>query len=96
MTLQVLDGMLNLNFKEILMTRSSQDVPAYSHKNPEEIVTDYLGKVFQYLEQEVGKFGPVARKHTITDLVVTVPTVNVTIELVLLGLTPKRNGLIWR
>lgn len=76
MTLQVLDGMTNLNFDEMLMTRGSHDTPAYSHKSPEEIVTDYLEKVFQYLEQEVDKFGPIARKHTTTDLVVTVPTVS--------------------
>jgi hypothetical protein len=76
MTLQVLDGMANLNFDEMLMNRGSHDIPAYSHKSPEEIVTDYLEKVFQYLEQEVDRFGPIARKHTATDLVVTVPTVS--------------------
>jgi molecular chaperone DnaK (HSP70) len=76
MTLQVLDGMANLNFDEMLMARGSHDIPAYSHKSPEEIVTDYLEKVFQYLEQEVEKFGTAARKHTAVDLVVTVPTVS--------------------
>ena len=77
MTLQILDGMSNLNIDEMLRTiRSHDDVPAYSHKSPEEIVTDYLQKVFQHLEMEVDQFGPIARKHTKTDLVVTVPTVS--------------------
>lgn len=74
MTLQVLDGMNNLNFDIDFMGRGSQDLPPYSHKSPEEIVTDYLTRVFQWLEQEVEKFDTVMRKHTATDIVVTVPT----------------------
>ncbi|KAI4955558.1 hypothetical protein J4E91_001419 [Alternaria rosae] len=75
MTLQILDGMSNLNIDEMLSTMCNyDDVPAYSHKSPEEIVTDYLQKVFQHLEMEVDQFGPIARKYTATDLVVTVPT----------------------
>lgn len=79
MTLQVLDGMTDLNFDEMLTKSGSYDVPAYSSKSPEEIVTDYLTKIFQYMEQEVNKFGKAARMYTTTDLVVTVPTVIATL-----------------
>lgn len=97
MTLQVLDGMANLNIDEMLKTvRSHDDVPAYSHKSPEEIVTDYLEKVFQHLEVEVDKFGPIARKHTATDLVVTIPTVRGTKHDMRYELTFPRTGPTWR
>jgi hypothetical protein len=97
MTLQVLDGMSDLNFDKMLSTiRSYDDVPAYSHKNPEEIVTDYLGKVFQRLEMEVDQFGPIARKHTATDLVVTVPTVSSINHIMLYELILSRTGPTWR
>ena len=76
LTLQVLEGMKNLNFDEMFRSQGGRDIPAYSDKSPEEIVTDYLTKVFQRLEQEVDRFGKMARKHTATDLVVTVPTVS--------------------
>ncbi|KAI4959504.1 hypothetical protein J4E86_003226 [Alternaria arbusti] len=85
MTLQVLDGMSNLNIDDMLRSMSNdEDVPAYSHKSPEEIVTDYLQKVFQHLEVEVDQFGAIARKHTATDIVVTVPTVSDTNRVALL------------
>ena len=74
MTLQVLDGMNNLDFDIDFMGRGSQDLPPYSHKSPEEIVTDYLTRIFQWLEQEVEKFDTVLRKHIATDIVVTIPT----------------------
>ncbi|KAL6709496.1 hypothetical protein ACN47E_001431 [Coniothyrium glycines] len=74
LTLQVLEGMGNLNFDEMFEMKDGPDRPTYSHKTPEDIVTDYLSKVFEYLEQDVDKFGDVARKHTTTDIVVTVPT----------------------
>jgi hypothetical protein len=75
MTLQVLDGMKNLNFDQMLLDSGASGSPAYSSKSPEEIVTDYLTKVFKYVEQDVQEFGPVARKLVATDFVVTVPTV---------------------
>jgi len=76
MTLQVLNGMSNLNFDGMLSNISNNgDVPAYSYKSPEDIVTDYLRKIFQYLYGEVDQFGQLARKHIATDIVVTVPTV---------------------
>jgi hypothetical protein len=97
MTLQVLDGMSDLNIEKMMSTMCNyDDVPAYSHKSPEEIVTDYLRKVFQHLEMEVDRFGPVARKHTATDLVVTVPTVGDIKQITMYELTCRRTGLTWR
>ncbi|KAJ4365713.1 hypothetical protein N0V83_008333 [Neocucurbitaria cava] len=53
---------------------TSNGVPAYSHKSPEEIVTDYLTRVFEYLDLTVSNFNEAFRRHTATDVVVTVPT----------------------
>jgi molecular chaperone DnaK (HSP70) len=74
MTIQVLDGMKNLNFREMMAANTDQDRPAYSQKSPEEIVTDYLTKVFRRLDEAVEEFTDAFRRHTTTDLVVTVPT----------------------
>lgn len=74
MTLQILDGMKNLDFDEVLMSRGNEELPPYSHKSPEAIVTDYLTKVFKWLEQDIQRFDAVLRKHLATDIVVTIPT----------------------
>ncbi|KAH7085513.1 hypothetical protein BKA63DRAFT_598156 [Paraphoma chrysanthemicola] len=74
MTLQVLDGMKNLSFADMMVANGNLDRPAYSHKAPEEIVTDYLTKVFERLDEAVEEFTDAFRRHTATDLVVTVPT----------------------
>jgi hypothetical protein len=76
MTLQVLDGMKNLSFADMMAANGDYDRPAYSHKAPEEIVTDYLTKVFLRLEEAVEDFTDAFRIHTATDIVVTVPTVS--------------------
>ena len=70
--IQSLDGMDNLNFMHI---KTSGNSPAYTYKTPEEIVTDYMTKVFQHLEDDVAKFSMEFREQTPTDLVITVPTV---------------------
>ncbi|KAI4930474.1 uncharacterized protein J4E92_004306 [Alternaria infectoria] len=76
MTLQVLDGMKNLNFDEMMLSKGQNDLPPYSHKSPEEIVTDYLEKLFAYVQMEVRvDENNVFAKHTTTDIVVTIPTV---------------------
>ncbi|KAH8727125.1 hypothetical protein GQ44DRAFT_725417 [Phaeosphaeriaceae sp. PMI808] len=74
MTIQVLDGMKNLSFADMMASNGDHDRPAYSHKAPEEIVTDYLTKVFIRLDEVVEEFTDAFRRHTATDLVVTVPT----------------------
>lgn len=73
LTIQVLDGMKNLDFSRMMVAKG---IPAYSHKSPEEIVTDYLEKIFQYLDQTVNKFTKAFRNNTTTDIVVTIPTVS--------------------
>lgn len=75
MTVQVLDGMKNLSFANMMAANGDYDRPAYSHKNPEEVVTDYLSKVFLRLEEVVEGFTDAFRRHVATDVVVTVPTV---------------------
>jgi hypothetical protein len=76
MTIQVLDGMKNLSFADMMASNGTSDRPAYSHKAPEEIVTDYLSKVFLRLEEVVEGFTDAFRRHVATELVVTVPTVS--------------------
>jgi hypothetical protein len=79
MTLQVLDGMKNLSFADMMAANDDHGLPAYSHKTPEEIVTDYLTKVFkrfyEAVEDSVEDFTAAFKRNTATDLIVTVPTV---------------------
>lgn len=72
--LQVLDGMKDLDFGRI-MDGQQDDIPAYSYKSPEQIVGDYLTKVFQYIDREADKFSRAVRERLPTDIVVTVPSV---------------------
>jgi len=69
---QSLEGMNNLNINYI---RSNGFLPVYTSKSPEVIVEDYLSKVFQYLEQDLGRFTEAVTKGTPTDIVATIPTV---------------------
>lgn len=69
--LQSLDGMKNLHFQHI---KASGGLPVYTEKSAEEIVADYLAKVFTDLEKSVENFMEVLRDRISTDLVVTVPT----------------------
>jgi hypothetical protein len=75
MTLQVLEGMKDLSFSDMMAANKNNSRPAYSHKAPEEIVTDYLTKVFKRLDEALEEFTDAFRRHTTTDLVVTVPAV---------------------
>jgi methionine synthase II (cobalamin-independent) len=75
--LQVLEGMKNLNFDNI---KASKGYPAYTWKKPEDIVTDYLTRVYncfvkstEYME-EIRKTAPV-------DIIITVPVVGTLIAL---------------
>jgi hypothetical protein len=70
--LQSLDEMKNLHFQHI---KASGGLPAYTEKSAEEIVADYLAKVFTYLEKLVENFMKVLRHRISTDIVVTVSTV---------------------
>ena len=70
--LQALDGMHNLDFRYI---RDAGSAPKYPRKGPEEIVEDYLTRVFDYLLQAVGSFTQELRDRIPVDIVVTVPAV---------------------
>lgn len=70
--IQVLDGTKNLDISEI---KRSHGYPEYTWKSPEEIVTDYLTKIFQYLYQRFEVFGDRLRSTILVDVVVTVPVV---------------------
>lgn len=69
--LDALDGMQNLSFDHIKST------PRYTYKSPEDIVTEYLTKVFTAF---IGAVTPSISRHVRetfpTDLVITVPTVS--------------------
>lgn len=71
--LQVLDGMNNLNFDHVA---AAKGYPDYTWKVPEDIVTDYLTKVFQYLDEAVAHFGAELRAKIPVDIVLTVPVVS--------------------
>ena len=73
--LQSLKGMRNLNFQHIQTSTGLRGLPEYPYKSPEEITTEYLTNVFQYLERVVTSFSEVLRRTISTDIVVTVPTV---------------------
>lgn len=70
--LQVLDGTSNLEFAAV---KKSRGYPEYTWKNPEEIVTDYLTKVFQHLNQSFEHFGSHLKARLQVDVVITVPVV---------------------
>ncbi|KUJ14621.1 actin-like ATPase domain-containing protein [Mollisia scopiformis] len=68
--LQVLEGTSNLDFEHV---KKSQGYPEYTWKDPEEIVTDYLTKVFQYLDDSFEFIGEHLKSKIAVDIVVTVP-----------------------
>jgi hypothetical protein len=47
----------------------------YPRGGPEEIVTDYLTKVFDYLLKALAPFSEAFRRETAVDIVATVPAV---------------------
>ncbi|KAH7070302.1 hypothetical protein FB567DRAFT_613128 [Paraphoma chrysanthemicola] len=74
LVVQVLEGMKNLNFEDLIQGSKERKLPVYACKTPEQIITDYLTKIFTYLDQTVDSFSESFRKYTKTDLVVTIPT----------------------
>ncbi|KAI9773911.1 MAG: hypothetical protein M1840_006137 [Geoglossum simile] len=70
LTLQALDGMCNLHFQYV---RASRGLPEYTWKAPEEIVEDYLSKIFDYLLEKLDCFTAELRARISTDIVITVP-----------------------
>lgn len=71
--IRALDGTQNLSFSYIKKHKGTE--PAYSSQTAEEIVTDYLTHVFEYLIAEVNEFSETLRQRIATDIIFTVPTV---------------------
>jgi hypothetical protein len=69
--LQVLDGMKDLNFNNI---KAMKGLPAYTWKQPEDIVTDYLTKAFECFKNATEYMAEIRRTAPV-DIVVTVPVV---------------------
>ncbi|KAH0538333.1 hypothetical protein FGG08_005068 [Glutinoglossum americanum] len=67
---QALDGMYNLHFQYV---KAAGGLPEYTWKGPEEIVEDYLTKVFDYLLEAVESFTEELRARIPVDIVVTIP-----------------------
>jgi hypothetical protein len=74
MILHALDGMKNLHFQDI---QAAGELPDFPWQGPEEIVTDYLDKVFSYLTRVVNQFSDELRVQIPVDVVITVPSVSV-------------------
>jgi molecular chaperone DnaK (HSP70) len=72
--IHALEGMKNLSYANV---RRSDGNPGFSWKSSEEIVTDYLTKVFEafshYLERVFPKFSGTMKENYPVDLVITVP-----------------------
>lgn len=56
--------------------RRSIKVNGLQWKDPEDVVTDYLTKVFEYLDEAFDVFGSHLRQNIPVDIVVTVPVVS--------------------
>lgn len=74
---QTLEGMDNLRFLSI---KSPGSQPAYTHKKPEAIVTDFLTLVFEHSQEVIKQdlereLGFALREQLPTDIVATIPTV---------------------
>lgn len=71
--LEALDGMHNLDIRYI---KSAEGRPKYTRKGPEEIVGDYLEKIFLYLMEAVSFFTADLIRRIAVDIVVTMPVVS--------------------
>ena len=69
-----LEGMKNLNFEHL---KGVGVLPAYTDKSAEQIVTEYLSRVFEYLSEAIDAFSHQLRVRIPVDMVVTVPTVRI-------------------
>jgi hypothetical protein len=72
--IDALDGMNNLNFTHIFDRAIAY--PAYSYKNAEQIVTDYLHLLFNHLLYSSAVFRNRGMEEIPVDVVITIPAVN--------------------
>jgi hypothetical protein len=70
--LETLEGIDNLNFQYV---RNLEGLPKFTRKGPEEIVADYLEKVFGRFIEAISSFTPEWRARTPVDIVATIPAV---------------------
>ena len=70
--LQVLRGTSNLDFDHI---KRSRGLPDYTWKPPEEVLEDYLTKIFEQVIPAFDQFITLLRESMVVDLVITVPVV---------------------
>jgi hypothetical protein len=73
--IQAMEGMKDLSFQNL---RGVGVLPAYTDKSAEQVVTEYLSKVFEYLSEVILNFSKELRDQVPVDIVVTVPTVRLT------------------
>ncbi|KIY02396.1 uncharacterized protein Z520_02534 [Fonsecaea multimorphosa CBS 102226] len=69
--IQALDGMDNFSFDHI---KGAGALHAFSDKSAEQVVTEYLSRVFEHLESAIANFSTSFRVRVPVDIVVTVPT----------------------
>ena len=67
---EALDGMQNLDFDHVKRNIN----PGYTPKEPEEIVTDYLTKLFEFIDQDTDFIGSL-KAFIPVDIVITTPVV---------------------
>ena len=67
--IQVLAGTKNLNFEQV---KHAQGYPGYTWKEPEDIVTDYLTKVFEHFERATVYLAEI-KSNVPVDIMITVP-----------------------
>jgi hypothetical protein len=78
--LQALEGVDNMNFQHVRVAKAGRT--AFIWRKPEEIVRDYLTKVFQHLLRQINSFSEVVRRQVNLDLVITVPAAVSTVYVV--------------
>jgi len=69
-----LEGMKNLNFEHL---KEDGVLPAYTGKSAEQIVTEYLSRVFGHLSDAIENFSEEFKAQFPVDIVITVPTVRI-------------------
>jgi hypothetical protein len=76
--MQNLEGMHNLDTSYIIEAEKS---PVFTYKSAEEVVTEYLTRIFEYVLSTVERFNKKVLENTSTNIVITIPTVNLKVHL---------------
>jgi hypothetical protein len=91
--LEALDGIRNLSFQYV---KKSEGLPKQTLLGPEEIVKEYLERVFHYIfeaeSESLSNFAAELRSRTPVDIVVTIPAVSVLLFSLQIMLNHARNG----